>query len=210
MREDEETLRCTSAGFVTFTSVATANAASQTLLSSVPNSVEAEMAPEPREVYWKGVGMTPPKRTMGAHIVTLLKIPLVWFYIVAILFIASMQNLDSLSALPGLGWLSFVGSLPAVVRGLLQGLLPVILLAVLMGLLPKILRNFAKRAGVPSESAIQSYVFGTHYVYQVGAALSSNLRNMIYCAMIHVAVTHSPSLSVPLFGHVHRWYLSLG
>jgi hypothetical protein len=36
-----------------------------------------------------------------------------------------------------------------------------------MALLPVILRIFAKKSGVASESEIQSYVFGTHYTYQV-------------------------------------------
>lgn len=163
----DDNIKYTSSGFVTFNSIATANAAAQTVLNAEPDTVEAEMAPEPREVYWPGVCMAPLKRLAGAHTVTLLKIPLVWFYIVAILFIASLQNLESLSAVPGLGWLSFVSSLPAALQGLIQGLLPVILLAALMGILPKILRQFAQRAGEPSESAVQSYVFGTHYIYQV-------------------------------------------
>lgn len=152
------------AGFVTFNSVVAASTAAQVLHAMVPNTVNVELAPEPREVYWPGVVMSPLLRTAGAHTVTLLKIPLIWGYIIAILFIASLQNLDTMTNTPGLGW---VADLPESVRGIVQGLLPVILLSALMAILPMILRKFAERAGEASESAIQTYVFGTHYAYQV-------------------------------------------
>eukprot|EP00038_Savillea_parva_P022804 m.38680 g.38680 ORF g.38680 m.38680 type:complete len:810 (+) comp5690_c0_seq2:75-2504(+) len=167
MREDVGDQKPSSSGFVTFTSIATANAAAQTLTALAPGTVEVTMAPEPREVYWPGVIMPPLQRKAAANTITLLKIPLVWGYVIAILFITSLQNLDSLTANPGMGWLDFINDLPEAVRGIVQGLIPVILLAVLMALLPVILRIFAQKSGVASESEIQSYVFGTHFTYQV-------------------------------------------
>lgn len=164
LREDEEAKKPSTAGFVTFKSIATANAAAQTLQALVPGTVEVAVAPEPREIFWPGVTMTPLKRTAGSNTVTLLKIPLIWGYIIAILFISSLQNLDSLTSNPGLGWLEFINDLPEAIRGIIQGLIPVILLAVLMAVLPMILRIFAKKSGCISESEIQAYVFGTHYM----------------------------------------------
>mmetsp|Transcript_20394 Transcript_20394/g.52998 ORF Transcript_20394/g.52998 Transcript_20394/m.52998 type:complete len:803 (+) Transcript_20394:300-2708(+) len=167
LRAEENALVPSSTGFVTFTSTTTANAAAQTLQAMVPGTVDMSFAPEPREVYWPGVVMTPLKRMAGSHTVTLLKIPLIWGYIIAILFITSLQNLESLTQNRGMGWLGFINDLPPTVRGIIQGLIPVILLAVLMAILPMVLRKFAQRAGLTSESEIQAYVFGTHYAYQV-------------------------------------------
>lgn len=170
LRAEIEELRATpkkeysQSGFVTFNSVVAASSAAQVLHAMVPATVDVDLAPEAREVYWPGVVMSPLLRTAGMHTVTLLKIPLSWGYIVAILFIATLQNLETLTNTPGFGW---VGSLPDSVKGIVQGLVPVILLSVLMAILPMILRKFAERAGEPSESAIQEYVFGTHYLYQV-------------------------------------------
>lgn len=81
------------------------------------------------------------------------------------MFIATVKNIDDLSKNKGLGWLKFVHKLPLSIQGVIQGLLPVIMLAALMAILPMILRLFAQKAGEPSESAIQAYVFGTHYAY---------------------------------------------
>jgi hypothetical protein len=172
IRSDEDAQKPSTAGFVTFSSIATANAAAQTLQALAPGTVDVMMAPEPREIFWPGVIMPKLKRAAGGHTVTLLKIPLVWGYILAILFIASMQNLDSLTANPGMGWLSFINDLPAAVSGIIQGLVPVILLAVLMSMLPKILRAFAMKSGAVSESEIQTYVFGTHYASVVVTLLA--------------------------------------
>jgi hypothetical protein len=67
----------------------------------------------------------------------------------------------------GAEWLGFLADLPEGIRSVVQGLLPVVMLAALMAILPMILRVFAKKSGAPSESAIQAYVFGTNYAYQV-------------------------------------------
>ena len=80
------------------------------------------MAPEPREVFWKGVAMDDLLRTAGAHTVTLLKIPLIWFYIVAILFITSLNNLETFENTDAFKWVS---DLPNGVKGIVQGLIPV-------------------------------------------------------------------------------------
>jgi hypothetical protein len=66
--------------------------------------------------------MDPLIRAAGAHTVTALKIPLIWFYITAILFITTLNNLQSFD---NISWLKWVSDLPASVRGIVQGLIPV-------------------------------------------------------------------------------------
>lgn len=81
LREDDAAKKPTTAGFVTFRSIATANAASKVLHAVAPGTVEVELAPEAREVFWPGLVMPPLRRDAGSHVVTLLKIPLVWAYV---------------------------------------------------------------------------------------------------------------------------------
>ena len=57
------------AGFVTFNSIAAANTAAQTLHALAPGTVEVEMAPEAREVYWPGVAMSPLMRASASNLV---------------------------------------------------------------------------------------------------------------------------------------------
>lgn len=197
IRSDEDAQKPSTAGFVTFSSIATANAAAQTLQALAPGTVDVMMAPEPREIFWPGVIMPKLKRAAGGHTVTLLKIPLVWGYILAILFIASMQNLDALTANPGMGWLSFINDLPAAVSGIIQGLVPVILLAVLMSMLPKILRAFAMKSGAVSESEIQTYVFGTHY-----ASVDCGHPPRLYVAAYDRVILHASSPPPLLLSHI--------
>lgn len=68
--EDTLFYRYASAGFVTFNSIAAANTAAQTLHALAPGTVEVEMAPEAREVYWPGVVMSPLMRASASNFVS--------------------------------------------------------------------------------------------------------------------------------------------
>eukprot|EP00035_Acanthoeca_spectabilis_P009999 m.176273 g.176273 ORF g.176273 m.176273 type:complete len:825 (+) comp14895_c0_seq19:3120-5594(+) len=215
LREDDAAKKPTTAGFVTFRSIATANAAPKVLHAVAPGTVEVELAPEAREVFWPGLVMPPLRRDAGSHVVTLLKIPLVWAYIIAILFIATVKNIDDLSKNKGLGWLKFVHKLPLSIQGVIQGLLPVIMLAALMAILPMILRLFAQKAGEPSESAIQAYVFGTHYAYQVVFVFFLTILAETFFDSLDEVIEHPPEFfallgrTVPASGTFFMSYVML-
>ena len=58
----KQTVQASTAGFVTFKTLAAASAAAQTNHAAAPGAVTVELAPEPREVYWPGAIMSPTMR----------------------------------------------------------------------------------------------------------------------------------------------------
>jgi len=82
--------------------------------------------------------------------------------------------------------------LPSVIVGLITGLLPTVLLSVLMALLPVVLTFFAKTSGIPTTDAIDRYVQGSYFIFQVVHAflfvsISSSVSSVV------TAVIEKPS-----------------
>lgn len=61
------------------------------------------------------------------------------FWAIPVAAVGAISNINFL--IQKLPWLSFINSVPSVVRGVITGLLPAVLMAILMALVPIILRR---------------------------------------------------------------------
>ena len=95
-------------------------------------------APEPRDVYWPNMRLTPAQRSMRKIIAQVLTVLLVFFWSIPVTFVASLTTLEALSSNPGLGWIDDIVSLSPVLKGFLEGFLPTLAVLIFYLLLPKI------------------------------------------------------------------------
>lgn len=128
--------------FVEFATLKDAQSAYQ----SLTHHESLHMAPRytgihPAELIWSNMRIRWFERIVRFVLTTAFWIGLILFWSFPVTFISSISNVASLSALPGLQWLSFLQNLPTWASGLVTGLLPSILLSVLMSLLPPVLRR---------------------------------------------------------------------
>jgi hypothetical protein len=90
---------------------------------------------------------------------------LIVFWAIPVAFVGILSNLTYLTS--KLTFLQFIWNLPSALLGLITGLLPTVLLAVLMILLPIVLTLFATMSGIPTTDAVDRYVQGSYFVFQV-------------------------------------------
>ena len=167
------------AGFVTFASIKTTQAALQQIHHEVPFSMEVSEAPQPEDIFWGNVGKSHKVLQVGKLLSFSLTALLCLVWTVPIALIASMTEVQSLKVLlPFLGaWSEAWPPLDLV----LAQVAPLILILVKM-LLPFLLGVFSKMEGPVSASVLEASLFyklamfaiiQTFFVSTVSGSLSS-------------------------------------
>merc|ERR1711916_364274 len=153
----------TPSGFVSFTTLANAVSAIQTLQVEVPLSWKLERAPAPADVYWPNLKVDGRQKTITGLIVTVLVVLLCFGWAIPVAMIAVIAIFNKLAeTIPAL---KPVVNFSPVLTGLLQAMVPTILLVVFMALLPKILLQFGKRQGLTSESELAKSVMRRYFLF---------------------------------------------
>jgi hypothetical protein len=154
-RIDEKNL--TSTGFVTFkTRRAQAVACQIAVISAAYPKMIVSPAPEPNEILWKNIGVTPARSENMAYFTSLGFYYGLFFWGSILAFISALSNLSNLEP-----FLPFLSYLDASTYALLQGLLPVIMLIVFLMYLPVIIGNIITLVeGRKSKCVVQIEVFG--------------------------------------------------
>ncbi|CEO98018.1 unnamed protein product (mitochondrion) [Plasmodiophora brassicae] len=151
-------------GFATFKTFAATATASQLPWTHEVLSMEAHVAPEPRDLYWPNLHLTRRARVIRQLVAAALFLLLFTTYTVPVAFITSITSLENLQAqFPMLA--GYLEANPAV-RGQLQGFLPGLAMIIFMAVLPPLLRFFATIKGVVSHSAIDRNVFIYYFYFQ--------------------------------------------
>lgn len=136
---DPAYVRRTRSAIVQFRSKTSASLVAQANMWKNTHEWQTARAPEPRAVNWNSLHMdwttVPPRRV--ASIAAL--VALILFWSIPVGFVISLANVQQLSELPGLAWLSFIQDLSPVVVGLIEGVLPIVILNVFLALVPPIM-----------------------------------------------------------------------
>lgn len=155
----------TRTGFVTFTTLASAAQASQTLHHGDPTKLIVTRAPELADMVWKNVNMPLSQKTVRGRVVPIGVFWLAFFWAIPVSFISGLANLDAIArAVP---WLSWLFDLSPAVVGVIQGLLPTIILLAFMALLPAILEKMTTYEGEVSKKTINKKVIERLFVFYV-------------------------------------------
>ncbi len=125
----------TGTGFVTFKSRRVqATCCQVSILSEKYPTLKAFPAPEPKDIVWSNIAVTPQFTKEAENVTTTMYCVGMGFWALVLAFISALSNLNNLKT-----YLPFIESMDPVLYSLVAGLLPVIFLAVFMSLLPVIM-----------------------------------------------------------------------
>jgi hypothetical protein len=152
--------------FIQFNKQIAAHMAVQSVVASIPVSMTPRyIGVKPTNIVWSNLKLTYYGLKFRQLAMLAATTALIVFWAIPVAFVGVLSNLTYLTN--KLTFLQFINNLPDVLLGLITGLLPTVLLAILMALLPIVLTLFAKLSGIPTTDAIDRYVQGSYFVFQV-------------------------------------------
>ena len=156
----------TSSAFIQFNKPIAAHMAVQSVIASLPLAMTPRYNDvKPANIVWSNLNLSYYEKKIRELSMLAANTVLIVFWSIPVALVGVLSNLTYL--LNTLTFLEFINNLPSPILGLITGLLPTILLAILMALLPIVLKFFAKTSGLPTTDAIDRYVQGSYFVFQV-------------------------------------------
>ncbi|OAR05637.1 hypothetical protein LLEC1_05327 [Akanthomyces lecanii] len=119
---------------------------------------------QPQDVIWKNLGLPWWQLVIRRYAVYAAVAALVIFWAIPVAIIGVISSVDTIKALPGLGW---INSIPKVVLGVVSNLLPSVALAILMSLVPVFMRGFSHLAGAKTNTEAELFTQHAYFVFQV-------------------------------------------
>lgn len=177
--------------FIQFNKPIAAHMAIQSVTASVPLAMTSRYIDvKPANIVWPNLKLTFYEKKIRECVMLAATITLIIFWAIPVGFVGILSNLTYLTE--KVPFLEFICDLPDVIVGLITGLLPTISLAILMALLPIVLRLLAKYSGIPTTDAIDRYLQGSYFVFQVVhvflvVTISSSVSSVV------VAIIKDPS-----------------
>ena len=126
--------RATHAAFVTFESMSNAQAVAQIAAASVPSQASAKLAPEPRDIVWPNMTLSPSGQRFRDIAVTSFIILMLLFWVIPISGLSVLLTYEELKRV--LPWLGRLIDKSDALRVFVQNTLPSVALITLNGLLP--------------------------------------------------------------------------
>ena len=150
--------------FIQFNKPIAAHIAVQCVASSVPLAITPRYIDiKPANIVWANLNLSYYEQAVRRLAMLAATTTLIVFWAIPVGFVGVLANVSYLADTLGLAFLKedtwFVG--------LISGLLPTVLLSILMALLPMVLRLFAKISGIPTTDAIDRYLQGSYFIFQV-------------------------------------------
>ena len=165
-KENEEHYDVLNSAFIQFNRQIAAHMAAQCVTASIPLAMTPRYIDvKPNNIIWPNLKIGFYEKRFRHVAMLAATLALIIFWAIPVAFVGFLSNLTYLT--DKLTFLRFICNLPEALLGLVTGLLPTVLLAILMALLPIALRLFAKLSGIPTTDAIDRYVQGSYFVFQV-------------------------------------------
>ncbi|PIA13035.1 DUF221-domain-containing protein [Coemansia reversa NRRL 1564] len=161
--------RSSTVGFVTFADASSAHLAAQSFTYSQPFQLRAELAPEPRDIFWDNITL-PLSTRLGRGVVSLVTYMLMLLYWLTMAFLLSaFVSLDSLKKY--FPWLPELTERNKWLKGFFQYTTPTLVLSLMNACVPHILSWFARLSGIQSRSSIQKSVLRRYFMFLISNVL---------------------------------------
>ncbi|KAI9170745.1 hypothetical protein HJFPF1_00216 [Paramyrothecium foliicola] len=153
------------AAFIEFDTQESAQAAQQTLVHHRPLQMSTRLLGiRADEVIWDSLRMSWWERIVRRTLIFALIIAAIIFWSIPSAFVGIVSNVDFLSNIAFLSWIS---KLPKPILGFLGGFIPALALSLFMSLVPMMLRFCAAQAGVPSLILAELFCQKAYFAFQV-------------------------------------------
>ncbi|UJR11199.1 hypothetical protein I4U23_015380 [Adineta vaga] len=152
--------------FIQFHTQIAAHMAVQSVAASIPLAMSPRFIDiKPLNIVWSNLKLSYYEQKLRKLIMLAATAALIVFWAIPVTFVGILSNITYLT--DKVTFLQVIYKLPTSLLGLVTGLLPTVLLAILMSILPIILKLLAKLSGKPTTDAIDRYVQGSYFVFQV-------------------------------------------
>ncbi|KAI8070476.1 hypothetical protein BC940DRAFT_339916 [Gongronella butleri] len=197
----------TSVGFVTFEQPMSASLAAQVLIDSTPFRLNAQLAPEPRDVIWENIAMHGRERYIRKVLMFGILIVLAVFWVVPISIFSALTSESSLrSYFP---WLMDLAEKNKILQQIIQYFLPTLSVVIFMAILPMILNGLSIIEGFPTRSEAEESTFSKYFffllvnvllIFSISSALFKTLTDILEdpTELANILATTLPQVS-PFF-----------
>ncbi|ORX53130.1 DUF221-domain-containing protein [Hesseltinella vesiculosa] len=197
----------TSVGFVTFEEPMSASIASQVLIDSTPFRLNAQLAPEPRDVLWENIAMHGRERYIRKVLMLGILVVLAVFWVVPISIFSALTSESSLrNYFP---WLMDLASKNKILQQIIQYFLPTLSVVIFMAILPMILNGLSIIEGFPTRSEAEESTFSKYFffllvnvllIFSISSALFKTLTDILEdpTELANILATTLPQVS-PFF-----------
>ncbi|KAH6803411.1 early-responsive to dehydration stress protein [Perilla frutescens var. frutescens] len=180
----------TPAAFVSFKSRWGAAVCAQTQQSKDPTLWLTYWAPEPRDIYWKNLGIPFVSLSIRKLMVSIAMFALVFFYMIPVAFVQSLANLDGLGrAAPFLRPLLE----RKLVKSFLQGFVPGLALKIFLLLLPAILMVMSKIEGHVAVSVLERRTAAKYYYFMLVNVFLGSIATGTAFQQLNAFLNQSPT-----------------
>lgn len=187
--------------FIQFNKPIAAHMAVQSVKSSIPlGMIPSYNDVKPASIIWSNLRLTYYEKRFRELAMLSATITLIVFWAIPVAFVGILSNLTYLT--DKLTFLKFIYNLPSHLLGLITGLLPTVLLAILMALLPIVLTLFAKVSGTPTTDAIDRYVQGSYFFFQVVHVFLVVTISSSFTSVITTIIQNPPSAATILAANI--------
>ncbi|KAL9933257.1 hypothetical protein V8E36_007975 [Tilletia maclaganii] len=152
-------------GFVTFVKASSAQIAAQVQHYPLPAQCRTLLAPEPRDIIWSNITLSPHERRVRQLLVSTFILALLVFYIPPLTFLASFLSPQAIDKY--LPWLSQLLKRSPTLRALVMNNASAILVAAFNGLLPMALEWSGYLQGLRARSLVEYSVLKKYYLFLV-------------------------------------------
>ncbi|CAD6980520.1 unnamed protein product [Tilletia controversa] len=157
--------RAGAVGFVTFVKASSAQIAAQVQHYPLPAQCRTLLAPEPRDIIWSNISLSPHERRLRQLLVSAFVFGLLLFYIPPLTFLASFLSPQAIEKY--MPWLAQLLEKSPTLRALVMNNASAILVASFNGLLPMALEWSGYLQGLRARSLIEYSVLKKYYLFLV-------------------------------------------
>ncbi|KAH7090850.1 DUF221-domain-containing protein [Auriculariales sp. MPI-PUGE-AT-0066] len=155
--------RAAHCAFVTFETMSAAQAVAQIAAASVPSQSTATLAPEPRDIVWANMTLSPSGQRTRDIAVTLFIGGLLLFWAIPISALSSLLSYEQIQKV--MPWLGNIIDRSPVIQALVQNSLPSVALIALNGLLPIIFEGLSYLQGFRARSWIEYSLLKKYFLF---------------------------------------------
>lgn len=150
-------------GFVTFSSAASAQIASQTVHYPIPAYCATSMAQEPRDIIWSNIDLSNNDRRVRQVLVSIFIMAILVFYIPPLVFLASFVSPGAIAKYAP--WLDRLLDTDERLRALVQNNLPSLVVIGFNALLPLVLEYSSYLQGLKARSLVEYSLLKKYYLF---------------------------------------------
>ncbi|KDR75702.1 hypothetical protein GALMADRAFT_68331 [Galerina marginata CBS 339.88] len=154
-------------GFATISSIPFAHAAAVELSGEHPKGLTIKLAPNPKDIFWKNLGLSKGSRQFRRLTGFVLLQLFCLLSLVPLFPVASLANLDALAASGYIPFLKAWSTASPITYALVSGVIPPAIASVFSYFLPRLMRWLSKYMGATTHSGLDRITIARYFAFLI-------------------------------------------